>query len=212
MVLTKQDIQAQINTLLADNTSRAITPQRVRDVLLNLLDSLKHVDSAIKVNDIGNLGLSELVSVNECAVLINTSGVNTSVPYEGGTTPQPFNWNGKQVTDITVFTNSMLLVTRLNTTSFIGLDLLRNSERAYEVSSGLGSIDILTWPEDKRMWVVNIDDVAAEIGLTNCTAINGQATNNGPTVVLDPGCGFMCCRNGSELQMSYLNSINNYIV
>jgi hypothetical protein len=212
MVLTKQDIQAQINTLLADNTSRAITPQRVRDVLLNLLDSLKHVDSAIKVNDIGNLGLSELVSVNECAVLINTSGVTTSVPYEGGTTPQPFYWNGDDVSNITAFANSVLLVTRLDTTIFAGVDLLESSQRAHEVDSTTSSIDIMTWPKEKQVWVINIDNYGAEFTLANCNEINGISYGSAPGVVLAPGRGFLVCRDGTRLQMSLLENITDYIV
>jgi hypothetical protein len=44
MQLSRQDILDQINTLLGDNTSRDITPQRLRDVFGSVLDNYVHKD------------------------------------------------------------------------------------------------------------------------------------------------------------------------
>jgi hypothetical protein len=44
MQIAKQDILDQINSLLGDNQTRDITPQRLRDVFGSVLDSYVHKD------------------------------------------------------------------------------------------------------------------------------------------------------------------------
>jgi len=40
MELSRDTIIEQVNTLLADNTTRQITPERLRTILINIIDSV----------------------------------------------------------------------------------------------------------------------------------------------------------------------------
>jgi hypothetical protein len=97
MVLSKQDILTQIGTLLADNSTRAITPQRLRDVLANIVDNAFDNTKSIEFIEASMLHLAT-ITIGQTVWAYNNGG-SIIKQFLDGNTPQNFWINGKQYLD-----------------------------------------------------------------------------------------------------------------